>query len=467
MIVQQNWNGYVRETANGVRRLSNEAQVVAVVQEARRTGRRIKAVGAGHSFNDIGMTNDILVDLSMMDRVLEVDPVRGRVRVQGAVPLSKLVRVLERSRLALANVGAWMAQTVAGVVSTATHGTSGRHRLTLIDSVKKIRLVDGNGRVRELERSNGDLDMITLGLFGIITEVMLDCVPLYYVRRREQLLPFTRAVSELFDRLESHDFVDLRWMGSLDVAKLSTWDKTVSPPGRRERLRADMSALRRHGLMRVIDAVNESRLPSAARARFTMALAERYSRGVASGPVTQVWYRGLTFDSFGFVPRHDEQEYAIPREQTVACLHALQEVLRREPSVSAGIEIQVRFSPASRTVLAPHFGRETTWVNINQFNRSDTASLVESAARVVIAHGARPHWCKRFPTSDRWWLDRHEPHHYADWEATRRALDPEGIFSNRWYESYLADADRVSYAADALPRRRTDRRDRAPVRLLG
>ena len=93
-------------------------------------GKRVKAVGAGHSFNDLSQSDHVLVKLDRLDGVLTVDSERGTVRVRGGTPLHTLIERLTQEKLALPNIGAWMQQTVAGVVSTGTHGTSAN--LTLL-----------------------------------------------------------------------------------------------------------------------------------------------------------------------------------------------------------------------------------------------------------------------------------------------------------------------------------------------
>src|SRR5690606_39020151 len=124
-------------------------------------------------------------------------------------PLKELVVALELAGLALANIGAWMEQTIAGALSTATHGTCGRRRKTLIGSVVAMRVVDGTGAVHVLEGEA--LADITLGYFGVITEVTLRCEPLFFVHQRKRVMDGAAAIAAIDDLLAAHDFVDLRW----------------------------------------------------------------------------------------------------------------------------------------------------------------------------------------------------------------------------------------------------------------
>ncbi len=109
-----NWNQRVSIDVEQIVTPHDTEQVVALVERARAQGKHVKAIGAGHSFNDLGVSEDLLVDLRHMNRILHVDFERRRVRVQGGMPLHALVAALEAMGLALANLGAWTEQTIAG-----------------------------------------------------------------------------------------------------------------------------------------------------------------------------------------------------------------------------------------------------------------------------------------------------------------------------------------------------------------
>src|SRR5690606_13934000 len=90
------WNGFVAAEVEHIHTPRDEEELSRLVQLARDTGRRLKAVGAGHSFNDLSLTDYVLVDLRQFTRLLSVDPHTRTVRVQGGMPLHVLVLALER-----------------------------------------------------------------------------------------------------------------------------------------------------------------------------------------------------------------------------------------------------------------------------------------------------------------------------------------------------------------------------------
>ena len=69
------------------------------------------------------MTEGTLISLDALTRVLDADPATGRVRVEGGIRLHALSRELHARGLAMENLGDIDAQSVAGAISTGTHGT--------------------------------------------------------------------------------------------------------------------------------------------------------------------------------------------------------------------------------------------------------------------------------------------------------------------------------------------------------
>jgi FAD/FMN-containing dehydrogenase len=425
-----NWNGRVHVSPDRIARPADEAALVQEIVGAADRGVPVKAVGSGHSFNAIMATTGTLVDMSRFDRVLAIDHERRLVRVQSGMKLRDLVVVLERNGLALPNIGAWMEQTISGVLATGTHGTGGRWRHNLTDALVSYRLVDGRGTVRIVD--GDDIRWLPLGYFGVVTEVTLRCVPLFFVTHRRRIGDLVRAIDGLDDALAEHDFVDLRFVGAITRGALSTWDVTEAPPSLVDHARFELEGVRQYAINHAVQGwARLGALPVFNR-RIYRAVGELYMRDGESAPTTSVWWKGLTFNSRSFAPAHDEYEFALPREHTREFLReAAAEMQRRWDTPS--LEIQVRFSEATDIVLAPNRDRSTMWFNINVFDARDANPAVHRLAEIVRAWGGRPHWCKCVP-----WFFNGDPVADIDaWEQVRRGYDPMGMFLNAYYHQHL------------------------------
>jgi L-gulono-1,4-lactone dehydrogenase len=111
------WSNWARNQSCApaeIARPSTEAGLVDVVEQAAAAGRRVKAVGAGHSFTSIACTDGVLVDLSGYDRVLDHEAATSRVTVEAGIPLHRLSDELDRRGLGLENMGDIDRQSGAG-----------------------------------------------------------------------------------------------------------------------------------------------------------------------------------------------------------------------------------------------------------------------------------------------------------------------------------------------------------------
>lgn len=428
--VYENWNRRVRGRPAAVARPADERELARVVVEAGARGHRVKAVGSGHSFNEIMITTGTLVDMSRFDRLISVDPVQRLVRVQAGMKLHVLVRELERHDLALPNIGAWMEQTIGGVMATATHGTGGRWKKNLTDAVVAYRLVDGRGNVRTV--TDEDLQMLPLGYFGIVTELLLQCVPIFDVVHRRRVTELRRSIDALDETLESHDFVDLRFAGSIPRGALSTWDVTFDRDTRSDRIRYGIEGARQYAINRAVQAFANLPIPRLLSRHVYDKLADVYIHPGDYPPKRAVWWKGLTFNSHGFAPAHDEFEFALPIATTRELLHEVADYMRWHGD-AAPIEVQIRFSEATDIVLAPNRDRRTMWFNLNVFDLQIADRVVCRLSQMVRAHGGRPHWCKCIPE-----IFVGDPvDDIGEWETVREGYDPDGLFLNAYYERCL------------------------------
>jgi L-gulono-1,4-lactone dehydrogenase len=152
--------GSLKELVELVRRAEYER-----VHVPDRLPRTIRMVGAGHSWSDIALTDGFLLDPRDLDGVsgVEGEPLteaareRKLVRVLGGTPIHVLNDRLWEMGLGLPNMGGYDAQTIAGVISTSTHGSGLMHG-PFPDLVRSLDLVVAGGEVLRLEPADGPTD---------------------------------------------------------------------------------------------------------------------------------------------------------------------------------------------------------------------------------------------------------------------------------------------------------------------
>jgi D-arabinono-1,4-lactone oxidase len=190
-------------------------------------------VGSAHSPSDLTCTSAWTVNLDGFNRVLNLDREMGIVTMQSGIRLRELRVELEKNGLMLENLGSIDDQSVAGVISTGTHGSSLRHGL-LSESILEMSLMLANGRVvrcsESVNKSLFKAALVSLGALGIITEITLKTVPAFNIAWNQSLWPLSDVLDQWSSGLwTSSEFVRVWWLPYLKRAIVWRADKTSLP----------------------------------------------------------------------------------------------------------------------------------------------------------------------------------------------------------------------------------------------
>lgn len=169
---------------------------LAELQQTVARARSLRVVGAGHSFAPLIAGNDQILDLTAMDAPAVSCVQAGTAWVNPNARLAALSPALATHDVAFRNLGDINAQTLAGAISTATHGT-GQSLPCLSAELTAARLIGPAGQVLTTDDIPLDMVQVSLGLLGILTEARINVVPRYNLRRRVRL----SALSETLDSM--------------------------------------------------------------------------------------------------------------------------------------------------------------------------------------------------------------------------------------------------------------------------
>ena len=149
MATWTNWSGTVTAQVE-VATPTSVGELQEIVSKAAADGRHVKAIGAGHSFTAIGQTDGVQIRPDGLSGVLRADRETGRVTVLAGTRLHELNDALWPLGLALANLGDIDVQTIAGAISTGTHGT-GAKLGGLATQVCGMQLVQADGALLDVD----------------------------------------------------------------------------------------------------------------------------------------------------------------------------------------------------------------------------------------------------------------------------------------------------------------------------
>ncbi|RFU75829.1 d-arabinono-1,4-lactone oxidase [Trichoderma arundinaceum] len=165
-------------------------EIERIVNLAHKCRKRVVTVGCGHSPSNITCTSNWLVNLDKYNKILSVDDETGIVVMQSGIRLYTLCEELERHGLAMPNLGSINQQSIAGAISTGTHGSSVRHGL-MSEDVLSLKITLANGTTQNCSRDiNPDLfqaALLSLGSLGIISEITFRAVPAFTLRWKQTI----------------------------------------------------------------------------------------------------------------------------------------------------------------------------------------------------------------------------------------------------------------------------------------
>ncbi|WNG22843.1 hypothetical protein F0U62_01485 [Cystobacter fuscus] len=258
----------IERDADGFYRPASEEALIALVKKAYAEGKQLRVRGSAHSvaaaiYADPLVTGDGAADpasapasdaihvlLNNYRGLRVVDAGQRLVEVEAGVNLGvdpedpSRTSTLENSLLfnlwrlgwTLSDLGGITHQTVSGFFSTGSSG--GSLSWSVYDDIQSLRMIDGRGEVYEVDRDRTPEDfqatVTSMGLLGIISKVVLRCVPTFNITGQEAITRVEDASVDLFGEgsverpslarfLERTEYARLEWFPQRKGERLAVW----------------------------------------------------------------------------------------------------------------------------------------------------------------------------------------------------------------------------------------------------
>ncbi|MGY1667763.1 D-arabinono-1,4-lactone oxidase [Geodermatophilus sp. SYSU D00696] len=425
----RNWAGDQRATGLTVVTPADTEAIAAELRAAGGAGRRVTALGSGHSFSGIGRPEDVALSLRRHAALLDVDDA-GLVTVQAGMLLHRLGAELARRGWALTNLGDVDRQTVAGAVSTGTHGTGARFG-GLATQLRALELVTADGAVLRCSPTEHpdvfSAARVGLGALGVLSTVTLQAVPAFALRAEEGPARLPDLLAAFDEVMTSTDHVEFYWFPHTDrcVTKRNTRVplSELAPPSRVRAL-WDGEVLANAGFAAVV--ATGRRVPA-----LVPPLARLSAGAFSRRPHTDLAHR--VFVARRRV-RFREMEYAVPRAAAPGVLAELRRVVDAGPW-RIPFPVEVRVAAADDVPLSTAFGRDTAYVAVHVPARSEPGGYFSAFEAIAAAVGGRPHWGKQHGLDAAALAARYP--RFGEFTALRARLDPAGVLGNAHLDRVL------------------------------
>ncbi len=382
----------------------------------------IRPVGTGHSFTPLSVSQGTLVRLDALSGVVSLDDARHTARVKAGTDLKTLSVALDHKSLALRNLGDINVQTLAGAVSTATHGT-GAGFSCLSAEIRAVSLMLAGGDIitaslqqdRELLRAV----QVSLGAIGVLTEIGMQLMPAYKLHRRVWTQPIADILASAEDNWAKHRNFEFFYIPFSGHGICIAHDETDAPSTARAPQHDDEETM---GLKAIRDGTMNDL--ATRRAILHKALAENEGEDVV-GPGWQLLASPRNI-------RFREMEYHLP---VAGALDVFDQLVKRMEAERPDIffPVEVRMTAGDEAMLSPFGGGARISLAVHAYFEDDHDWFFSLAEPLFRAAGGRPHWGKLHS------LKADELRAlYPEWDrfcAIRNELDPIGVMLS----PYLAE----------------------------
>jgi len=405
----KNWAGNLTYSTDNVQYPKSVDEVQQLIKKLP----KLRALGTRHCFNTIADSKDDLVSTRDLNKVISIDAKNHTVTVEGGIKYGELAPYLHKHGYALHNLASLPHISVAGSITTATHG-SGIKNGNLASAVTGLEIVIADGSVVHLSKATDpeklNAAVVGLGALGIITKVTLQIQPTYNMRQRVFLkLPMSQLKTHFEEIMSAGYSVSLFTDWQSDSIN-EVWIKSRMDEKDHNQPEFYGAKAATKNLHPIIDHSAESCTDQ---------------MGVP-GP----WYERLPHFKMGFTPSSGKElqsEYFVPLKHAVEAIEAVSKLGKQ---IGPHLFItEIRTIAADSLWMSPCHNQTSVTIHFTWKQETEAVmKLLPLIEKELAPFNPRPHWGKIFTMSPKVLESRYEK--LADFKKLVAEYDPKAKFRN-------------------------------------
>ncbi|ANQ51768.1 FAD-binding protein [Flammeovirga sp. MY04] len=427
--LKSNWAGNVEFNPIQVVFPSTETEIQKIVLKAANQRSTIRVIGTGHSFSALCQTNQILMSLDNYQGLVHVDKDKQQVTVKGGTKLKLLGELLWKEGLAMKNLGDIDSQSIAGTISTGTHGT-GTSFGSISTQVISLKLINGKGEIKTCSLEK-DVQLfkaaqVSLGALGIITEVTLQCVPTYKLLIKNRKEDLNTILSSIEERNTVNRNFEYYWFPYTETVWTKSSNIVESGEPDKDNLLNYLSEL-------LLENYTFKGLCEFA--RLFPSQNKLVSKIIAQSVPTmeKLNHSHKVYATMRLV-KFTEMEYSVPAE---AYQEVMKEVIRLVNSEKYPIHfpIENRWVKQDDIFMSPAFGRDSAYIACHVYNKKNYKEYFKALESIFRAYDGRPHWGKLNTITQKDVTDLYPK--FMEFDTVRKNEDPDGMFTNSYLKKII------------------------------
>jgi FAD-linked oxidoreductase len=417
LIPWRNWSG--GQSCIPLARLAPKSED-ELAQIIRNAPSAVRPVGSSHSFSGLVPTDGTLVSLAHLHGMLGHDAGKLQSEWAAGTPMTQMGAPLKAAGLALPNMADIDYQTLAGAISTATHGT-GVNFGSYSGQVVGLRLVTAKGEVIDCDAEHRPeifrAAQVSLGALGIISRVRLQNRAAFRLREKMWIAKTEELLEQVPQLIRDNQHWEMQVLTHSNYAAAIALNETSDPltPV------LDPAAEGGNEYVKAIEKLDKygSDWP-AARSAILNLIAKTASFEDRVGDSYEIFANVRNI-------RFNEMEYSVPAEQGPACLREILKLIH-DKQLPTWFPIEYRYVREEAIPLSMFEGGPRCAISIHQHYTMGHHTYFAAVEPIFWKHGGRPHWGKLHNLGARQ-LSQLYPR-WKEFTEVRAALDPQGKFLN-------------------------------------
>ena len=413
----KNWAGNLEYSTSKI----DYPKSVEEVQQLVKKYSKLKVLGTRHCFNTIADSKYNFISLREMKKIVSLDANAKTVTVEGGIKYGELCPWLNDKGFALHNLASLPHISVAGAITTATHGSGVRNK-NLCGPVEALEIVTADGDVINFSKKDGEkfyAAVVGLGAIGVITKVTLNIQSAFMMRQWVYTKMPLQQMKEHFDEIVSSGYSVSLFTDWQNESINEVWIKSLVDDASNAEAKKDFfgAAPATKNVHPIIE------LP-----------AENCTEQMG---VPGTWYERLPHFKMGFTPSSGKElqaEYFVPHEHAVEAIQAIQK-MGKEIGPHLFIS-EIRTIDADDFWMSPCYKQPSVTIHFTWKQEWNAVSkLLPAIEKELAPFNAKPHWGKLFTMSPSTLASRYQK--MNDFKKVVAEFDSKGKFRNEFLEKNI------------------------------
>lgn len=430
-MIWKNWAKNVEFTPKAFIKANSVEEIQEIVKKANQSKTKIRVSASGHSFSRVCETEDLLIDISKLTGVIDVDQEKKQMTFWAGTRIREVGEFCVQHNMAQENLGDYDCQTLAGAVSTGTHG-SGKYLGNIPKQIVAFWIVTPNGELVECSaEKNADLfeaGRVSIGLLGVIVKVKLQLVETYKLKcesSKVNLLEILDDIPQLLEENRNLEFFYFPMTKYAQCKKMNITNEPIQDPAWKNYIH--QTVIENYVLKALCSATSSLKLNA-------KKINQLMAKFVDNDTRVNVYNKVLATErSVRFL----EMELSIPAEHFKEFFLKVYEQIEQK-QYNVFFPIEIRWVNEDSIWLSHAYGRNSVYFAFHTYIDSPLPEYFEDMKELAKQYQARPHWGK---------INLYKGDYlktvYPKWNHfmnIRKQIDPNNIFVNPHMKDVIGES---------------------------